>query len=293
MGHLARDCKTPRHTKRNRKQAETGVEGRPPDRVNPSTGLVNTVGSENGTPTECVSMQSDISNGKTLLFLVDTGTDISLLKPHNLDKTKQFDSEGRVQVKSVSGSTIQTMGAVLAVMYEGSVRIPFIFQLDDKRINFPCDGIIGRDYLAHAGAKICYETGILTLGTGSTKIRKVLSRINAKSQPKGIRRLVLPGRAEIVVRLPVEGTRRTDEGLTVKQEIREGVYLAGAITKVRAGYAITSIVNTTNESMKNDEPVMKVAEVKPRTLLGSPIDEGTGRYLDRPGEVLRRLSYSI
>jgi hypothetical protein len=77
-------------------------------------------------------MPSDISNGKELLLLVDTGADISLLKPDNLDKTKQFDPKGRVKVKVVSGSTIQTLGTVQAVMYEGPVRIPFTFQLVDK-----------------------------------------------------------------------------------------------------------------------------------------------------------------
>ena len=174
VGHMARDCKKPRHAKRSTQPLETGVEGRPPDRVNPSIGSVNTVGSRNGTATECVSMRSDISNGKMLLLLVDTGADISLLKPDNLDKTKQYDPEGRVQVKSVSRSIIQTRGAVQAVMYEGSVRIPFTFQLVDKQIDLPCDGILGRDFLTHAGAKICYETGILTLGTGNTKIHKVL-----------------------------------------------------------------------------------------------------------------------
>jgi hypothetical protein len=97
----------------------------------------------------------------------------------------------------------------------------------------------------------------------------------------------LPGRAETVVRLPVEGTTRTDEGLTEKQEIQEGVYLAGAMTKVQAGYAITSIVNTTNEAMEIDEPVLKVTEIEPGTLLGPPGDNSAGRYLNRPGEVLK------
>ena len=60
---------------------------------------------------------------------MDTGADKSLLKPHNLDKTKQFDPESRVQVKSVSGSTIQTMGAVQAVMYVGvsESKVPYFF----------------------------------------------------------------------------------------------------------------------------------------------------------------------
>lgn len=48
--------------------------------------------------------------------------------------------------------------------------------------------------------------------------------------------------------MPVEWITRNDKGLTEKQEIREGVYLTGAITKVQSGYAIASNVNTTNES---------------------------------------------
>jgi len=176
-------------------------------------------------------------------------------------------------------------------MYEGSVRIPFTFQLLDKRIDLPCDGILGRDYLAHSGARICYETGILTLGIGSTKIHKVLSAINARGQFRDIRRLVSSSRAEIVVRLPVEGTTRTDEGLTEKQEIREGVYLEGAMTKVQAGYATTSIEKTTDEAVEIEEPVLRVTEVKPGTLLEPLGNYSTGRYLDRSGEVLKRLRF--
>jgi hypothetical protein len=151
---MARDCKKSRQARRNTPLAESGFEGRPPDRINPSIGSVNTVGCTNGTATECVSMRSDISNGNELLLLVDTGTDISLLKPDNLDKTKQFDPEGRVKLKGVSGSTIQTLNTVQTVMYEGPVRIPFTFQLVHKRVDLPCDGILVRDFLARAGASI-------------------------------------------------------------------------------------------------------------------------------------------
>jgi hypothetical protein len=99
---VSRDCKKPRHTKRNTSPAETRMEGRPPDRVNPSIVSVNTVGRTKVMTTEYVSMQSDVSNGNTLLLLVNTDADISLLKPDNLGKTRQFDPVGRVKVKSVS-----------------------------------------------------------------------------------------------------------------------------------------------------------------------------------------------
>ena len=90
-----------------------------------------------------------------------------------------------------------------------------------------------------------------------------------------------------MVRLPVEGTTRIDEGITEKQEIREGVYLMRAMTKVQAGYTITSIVNTANDMVEIDESMLRVTEVEPGNSLGSPGDESAGRYLDRPGEVLK------
>jgi hypothetical protein len=51
------------------------------------------------------------------------------------------------------------------------------------------------------------------------------------------------------------------EGNYGKQEIQEGVYLAGAMTKVQAGYAITRIANTNSEEVEIDEQVLEVAEI--------------------------------
>ena len=67
------------------------------------------------------------------------------------------------------------------------------------------------------------------------------------------------------------------------------MYLAGAITKIQAGYAITSIVNTTGEAVEVEEPVLRVTEVEPGTPFGPPGNDSAGRQLDRPGEVLKRL----
>jgi ribosomal protein S1 len=92
-----------------------------------------------------------------------------------------------------------------------------------------------------------------------------------------------------VVRLPVKRTTKLEEGLTEKEEIQEGVYLAGAITKVQAGCAITSIVNTTDEKVKIEEPVLKITEYEPETLSEPPGDDSTGYYVDRPGKVLKQL----
>ena len=62
-----------------------------------------------------------------------------------------------------------------------------------------------------------------------------------------------------MVKLPVKRGMDIREGITDKQEIQKGVYLAGEMTEVRAGYAITSIANTNNE-VEIDEPVLELEE---------------------------------
>jgi len=86
----------------------------------------------------------------------------------------------------------------------------------------------------------------LNAGAGSSKISKTLSPTNAESQTKGIRRLVLPRRTEQMFRLSVKQGTHIREGLRKNRKFR-GVYLAGTMARVQAGYAITSIANTISE----------------------------------------------
>ncbi len=90
-------------------------------------------------------------------------------------------------------------------MKAGFLKIPFTFQLFSKQVDVPCDEILGRDFLERAGAKICYATRTLTLGTGNDKVSKALLPLSTEGLTRTIRRLVLSSRTELVVRLPVKG----------------------------------------------------------------------------------------
>ena len=63
-----------------------------------------------------------------------------MLKPDNLDKTKTFDPDGKVRVKSVDGSIIETLGAVNTVVKADFLEIPFTIQLISKQVDVACDG---------------------------------------------------------------------------------------------------------------------------------------------------------
>jgi hypothetical protein len=180
----------------------TGSEDQAPDRNKPSIESVHIIGSGNRAATECISLLTDISNGRELSLLVDTGADVSLLKPDNLDNSRKIEADGRVKLKIVGGSIIETFGTVQTVVNVDSLKIPFTFQLVSKQVDIPCDGKWGRDFLEHVGAQIFYGSGTLTLGAVSSKISKTLWPINTESQIKGIRILMLPSRTELMVRLP-------------------------------------------------------------------------------------------
>jgi transposase InsO family protein len=288
-GHLSRECRKPRNPRRFLQANNAGADDRPPDKNAPSIGTLNMVRGGHRTSTECVRLRTDASNGRELLLLVDTGADVSLLKPTNLDKSKLFDPDGRVKVKSVDGTIIETFGTVRTSVIVDFLKIPFTFQLVSKQVDIPCDGILGRDFLEYAGAQICYTRGTLTFGAGRSKVSKALLPISTGSQTKKVSRLALPSRAELMVRLPVKEGTRIREGITEKREIQEGVYLAGAVTTVQAGYAITSIVNTNSEGVEIDEPVLEMEEIE--TGKGEYPLEGEvgGKRLNRTEEVLKRL----
>jgi hypothetical protein len=101
--------------------------------------------------------------------------------------------------------------------------------------------------------------------------------------------LVLPSRTELVVRLPVRNGTHAPEGVTEKQEIQKGVYLAGAMTRVQAGYAITSIANTNSEEVEIDEPVLEVTEIEQKGERYTCEEKGSDGKVNRAEEVLKQL----
>ena len=151
-------------------------------------------------------------------------------------------------------------------------------------------GILGRDFLEHAEARICYTSGTLTFRTGRDTVNKPLSPISARDQAKGVQSLVIPSRTELVIKLPVKNGIHVLEGVTEKQEVQKGVYLAGAMTKVQECYAITSIANTNSEVVETDEPVLELTEIVEKRGGDTSEKKRCDNGLNRAEEVLKQLS---
>jgi len=102
---------------------------------------------------EFLRLKVDISKEDNLLFLIDTGADISLLKGNKLIGTTEYDPEKKVKVKCVDGFPMGTHGILEARVELGNSSIVHDFQLVNKQVDIPCDGILGRDFLKRAREK--------------------------------------------------------------------------------------------------------------------------------------------
>jgi hypothetical protein len=90
--------------------------------------------------------------------------------------------------------------------------------------------------------------------------------------------IILQGRLETIVKLPVEAEDNQGEGILEKRKLEEGIYVANSLTTVTDGYVITSILNTTEQEIKLPEPKLKLAKLE-----ALPVDKGelgTKRYKD-------------
>jgi len=221
-----------------------------------------------------------------LLFLIDTGADISLLKGNKLIGTTEYDPRSKVRVKCVDGSPIETYGIVEARIEIGHSSVGHGFQLVNKQVDIPCDGILGRDFLQRAKARICYESRTVTL---NGEVCKMVSRAKqlmiGEPNARKIGHIKLPPRAESIVRIPVTPDSPL-VGMTSKCEIQEGVILAASLTKVVDGYVMTSILNTNETEVDIQEPLIGLDEV-------DPVWDKSGstefEVQDREGEILTQL----
>ena len=100
--------------------------------------------------------------------------DISLLKSMWLIGTMEFEPQKKVRVKSVDGSVLETHGSIETHICEGSVQIPFCFQLVSNQVDLLGDGILGRDFLKQTQARICYVSKTLTFSYEGLTIVKPL-----------------------------------------------------------------------------------------------------------------------
>jgi hypothetical protein len=125
-------------------------------------------------------LKVDITKEDELLFLIVTGADVSLLKGNKLIGTTEYDPEDKVKVKCVEGSPMETLGVLEARIEISNSSIVHDFQLVNKQLDIPCDGILGRDFLRRTKAVVCYESRTVTLNGETCKMVGKAKHVEAR-----------------------------------------------------------------------------------------------------------------
>jgi len=136
-------------------------------------------------------------------YCLDTGADISLLKGNKLLGTTEYDPERKVKVKCVDGSPMEAHGGVEARIQLSNNSILHDFQLVNKQVDIPCDGILGRDSLQRTRANVCYETRTVPLNEETRKMVGKAKQLEAREKNmRKIGKIKLSPRKENIVRVP-------------------------------------------------------------------------------------------
>lgn len=165
-------------------------------------------------------------------------------------------------------------------------------------MDFPCDGLLGREFLKTVNAKICYDDDSVEIG--SEKI-KMFSIRESQRDAYLSDQIKLPARSETIVQVHARSPGGNDEEAAVvdKKELVKGVYMPAAIVRVNEGIFLTSIVNACEEEQVIDRPWVDVETFKVETQCNvAAINENSLRkgmgsetdvVIDRPKRLLEKL----
>lgn len=109
-----------------------------------------------------IPVLSSASN-KELQLTIDTGANISILKPEKLDKEILLKTNENTIITGISNdSKLFSMGSTLTNICMNNVVFPHIFHVVHKNVNLKTDGILGNDFLIKFGAVIDFKSNIIS-----------------------------------------------------------------------------------------------------------------------------------
>ena len=152
-----------------------------------------------------------------------------------------FDSKDKLVLHGLSANNpVETVGScpIPVRFYDDSIEIKFYIL--NEVTNIPFDGLLGKDFLQNESATIDYESHTLTLRSETVPIS-----LNCENSGREEVHLInLKARTETLIEIQVENPE-IKEGIIPRIQLRRGVYLSKAITKVnKNNKAYATVLNT-------------------------------------------------
>jgi hypothetical protein len=205
---------------------------------------------------DTVTLRAELSKNSKMTFFIDTGAEISVVRNTSLkpEYMEICEHDYFVKVKGIYSTVLETEGTINIRLTTESYETTHFFHIMGNSLELQCDGILGRDFWQDRKATINYcDREVIIEG--------VVIKFDPphKDTDWKLKKLTLRARSENYVKLP---TSSTGIGLTEKQEISPGIYLAESITSEINGLCVTSIINMLEEDVTIDYPQVNLEDVE-------------------------------
>lgn len=189
--------------------------------------------------TDCIKTFCN-NNNKIYTFLIDTGSEISLLKATDTSELRanNISFEQCKLTGITSNEIISHLSATLTLNFENEL-IPHNFKIVDNSFPIKADGILGRDFLHNCSSKIDYETFTITFLINNKNIEiPIITDI-----PDSI---TISPRTEAIFPFKINNNEDT---IVCNKEISKGVFLAASIIPAK-GIKHIKILNTNDKEIE-------------------------------------------
>lgn len=217
------------------------------------------------------------NSNRLLIFLVDTGADISLLKQFNNDYYR-LNTSHITTISGIGQGTIKSLGSIQLDLRVNNFIIPHEFHIVHGDFPIPCDGILGMDFMKRYNCMLDFS------GDNDCFIlrpQNFHSDIHMPIAYSGIHdNILLPARSEVIRRVQIISNE--EEVLVINQEPQPGVMIAS--TMVNSKHAYIRILNTTSENK-----ILDSRKIATESLTNYNIVHANNAQDDRTGKILSRL----
>ena len=185
----------------------------------------------------CVTLPLSISSAGSAKLLIDTGSDISLLKIDHADDDALVYTDNKIALKGITPKVISSIGVSIGKIQIQNTLIQHPFHLVPEDFPISVHGILGRDFFLQYGAIVDYKQNNLFFEVGPAKIQLSLSCPNE---------VAIPARSECIVNFPVTFN---DSMLCLQKEIKPGLLVGNTIVQPQNGICKISVINSSENSM--------------------------------------------
>lgn len=188
-------------------------------------------------------LKTNVSD-RILVFLIDNGSDISLVKNSVLTQhTNVFDRQ-EVSISGIGNGTQKTCGSLeVSMSMDDKMSISFPFFLVNDSFPVIADGIIGRDFLIHFRGKIDYDSWTLSLRAHKQMFELPIFSKFMTTMP--VKKIAIPPRTAMVQLIKLD---ISEDSLVFCSEIAPNVLVGNTIVPCNGNQHI-KLVNMSDQEV--------------------------------------------